>query len=168
MTTAPATGSAVTPRKILKGKPKPLYFWSAADVNKWWRKHGGLCYQLYGDLLTEHDVGGKNMPLTHGSIFYSCFYSLYPDKEIHAARSVLFRQFYFKPLWLRCIGNLEWRLELSLENCLSLRWQKSKLHGLSYLLKQAIKILLSVAYFKWLKIRILENYCHVIRWYMLI
>ncbi|XP_025108963.1 uncharacterized protein LOC112573125 isoform X2 [Pomacea canaliculata] len=61
MTTAPATGSAVTPRKILKGKPKPLYFWSAADVNKWWRKHGGLCYQLYGDLLTEHDVGGRTL-----------------------------------------------------------------------------------------------------------
>ena len=51
-------GGAGAPRKVLKGKPKPLYFWTSADVNKWWRKHGGLCYQLYGDLLTEHDVGG--------------------------------------------------------------------------------------------------------------
>lgn len=58
--TASASGTAA-PRKQLKGKPKPLYFWTSADVNKWWRKHGGLCYQLYGDLLTEHDVGGRTL-----------------------------------------------------------------------------------------------------------
>ncbi|KAK7101254.1 uncharacterized protein [Littorina saxatilis] len=59
-----STGGAAAsgaPRKVLKGKPKPLYFWTSADVNKWWRKHGGLCYQLYGDLLTEHDVGGRTL-----------------------------------------------------------------------------------------------------------
>lgn len=61
---AGSTSSAAAmgaPRKVLKGKPKPLYFWTSADVNKWWRKHGGLCYQLYGDLLTEHDVGGRTL-----------------------------------------------------------------------------------------------------------
>ncbi|KAK7489080.1 hypothetical protein BaRGS_00019741 [Batillaria attramentaria] len=59
---ASASGSAApAARKVLKGKPKPLHFWTSADVNKWWRKHGGLCYQLYGDLLTEHDVGGRTL-----------------------------------------------------------------------------------------------------------
>lgn len=61
--TGSTSSSAVmgAPRKVLKGKPKPLYFWTSADVNKWWRKHGGPCYHLYGELLTEHDVGGRTL-----------------------------------------------------------------------------------------------------------
>ena len=65
-------GGAGAPRKVLKGKPKPLYFWTSADVNKWWRKHGGLCYQLYGDLLTEHDVGGEYTMISAASCFGIC------------------------------------------------------------------------------------------------
>ncbi|XP_076441533.1 sterile alpha motif domain-containing protein 12-like [Babylonia areolata] len=55
------SGTDGAPRKVLKGKPKPLYFWTSADVNKWWRKHGGRCYEQYGDLLTKHDVGGRTL-----------------------------------------------------------------------------------------------------------
>ncbi|XP_005094646.1 sterile alpha motif domain-containing protein 12 [Aplysia californica] len=45
----------------MKGKPKPLYFWSTADVNKWLRKHGGLYYELYGELLSKHEVTGRTL-----------------------------------------------------------------------------------------------------------
>ena len=69
-----SAGGAGAARKVLKGKPKPLYFWTSADVNKWWRKHGGLCYQLYGDLLTEHDVGGGYM-----AVYGYATYQLYGD-----------------------------------------------------------------------------------------
>lgn len=49
----------LTVKRGMKGKPKPLYFWNSADVNKWLRKHGGLYYELYGDLLSKHDVTGS-------------------------------------------------------------------------------------------------------------
>jgi len=48
-------------RAGLKGKPKPLYFWSTSDVNKWLRKHGGVYYELYGDLLSEHQITGRTL-----------------------------------------------------------------------------------------------------------
>jgi hypothetical protein len=51
----------LTVRRGMKGKPKPLYFWDSADVNKWLRKHGGLYYELYGDLLSKHDVTGRTL-----------------------------------------------------------------------------------------------------------
>ncbi|CAG5133499.1 unnamed protein product [Candidula unifasciata] len=51
----------LTVKRGMKGKPKPLYFWNSADVNKWLRKHGGLYYELYGDLLSKHDVTGRTL-----------------------------------------------------------------------------------------------------------
>uniref|UniRef100_A0A0B7BJ95 SAM domain-containing protein n=2 Tax=Arion vulgaris TaxID=1028688 RepID=A0A0B7BJ95_9EUPU len=51
----------LTVKRGMKGKPKPLYFWDSADVNKWLRKHGGLYYELYGDLLSKHDVTGRTL-----------------------------------------------------------------------------------------------------------
>ncbi|XP_046374747.1 protein aveugle-like isoform X2 [Haliotis rufescens] len=48
-------------KKVVKGKAKPLYFWSSADVNKWLRKHGGQCFDLYGELFSEHDVTGRTL-----------------------------------------------------------------------------------------------------------
>ncbi|KAK6196339.1 hypothetical protein SNE40_001581 [Patella caerulea] len=53
--------SSINGKKNLKGKPKPLYFWTCADVNKWLRKHGGVCYELYGELLTQNDVTGRTL-----------------------------------------------------------------------------------------------------------
>ncbi|ESP00737.1 hypothetical protein LOTGIDRAFT_158026 [Lottia gigantea] len=53
--------SSLNGKKNLKGKPKPLYFWTSADVNKWLRKHGGVCYDLYGDMLYQNDVTGRTL-----------------------------------------------------------------------------------------------------------
>ena len=47
-------------KRGMKGKTKPLHFWTSADVNKWLRKHGGLYFELYGDLLSKHEVTGKS------------------------------------------------------------------------------------------------------------
>ncbi|XP_059178431.1 sterile alpha motif domain-containing protein 10-like [Physella acuta] len=48
-------------KRNLKGKPKPLYFWNGADVNKWLRKHGGHYYELYGDIWSRHEVTGRTL-----------------------------------------------------------------------------------------------------------
>ncbi|GFO21118.1 sterile alpha motif domain-containing protein [Plakobranchus ocellatus] len=48
-------------KRGMKGRPKPLHFWTSADVNKWLRKHGGLYYELYGDLLSKHEVTGRTL-----------------------------------------------------------------------------------------------------------
>ncbi|XP_041359948.1 sterile alpha motif domain-containing protein 12-like [Gigantopelta aegis] len=53
--------SGLAMRKGTKGKPKPLFFWTSADVNKWLRKHGGHCFDLYGDMLLENDVTGRTL-----------------------------------------------------------------------------------------------------------
>ncbi|RUS68965.1 hypothetical protein EGW08_023274 [Elysia chlorotica] len=48
-------------KRGMKGKTKPLHFWTSADVNKWLRKHGGLYFELYGDLLSKHEVTGRTL-----------------------------------------------------------------------------------------------------------
>lgn len=48
-------------KRGMKGKPKPLYFWNIADVNKWLRKHGGVYYEMYGELLSKHEVTGRTL-----------------------------------------------------------------------------------------------------------
>ncbi|XP_064607006.1 protein aveugle-like [Liolophura sinensis] len=48
-------------KKTPKSKSKPLYFWNSADVNKWLKKHGGQCFDLYGELFLEHDVTGRTL-----------------------------------------------------------------------------------------------------------
>ena len=91
-----SAGGAGAARKVLKGKPKPLYFWTSADVNKWWRKHGGLCYQLYGDLLTEHDVGGGYMVVTSDFKYVLRLYNVHilycipgsPEMTCHGLRDL--------------------------------------------------------------------------------
>ena len=53
-----STGSTAG-KKPVRSKTKPLYFWTSADVNKWLKKHGGHCHELYGELLLEEEVTGK-------------------------------------------------------------------------------------------------------------
>ncbi|KAL3870115.1 hypothetical protein ACJMK2_042727 [Sinanodonta woodiana] len=53
----PSTGS----KKPTRNKTKPLHFWTSADVNKWLKKHGGHCHDLYGDLLLEQEVTGRTL-----------------------------------------------------------------------------------------------------------
>jgi len=47
-----------TGKKVTRSKTKPLFFWTSADVNKWLKKHGGHCHELYGQIFTEHEVTG--------------------------------------------------------------------------------------------------------------
>jgi len=44
---------------VTRSKTKPLYFWTSADVNKWLKKHGGHCHDLYGELFTQQEVTGE-------------------------------------------------------------------------------------------------------------
>jgi len=55
-----ATGGLAV-RTGMKGKPKPLYFWTTSDVNKSLKKHGGELYDLYGELLNYHEVTGRTL-----------------------------------------------------------------------------------------------------------
>lgn len=48
-------------KKTAKNKSKPLYFWSAADVNKWLKKHGGHYHQLYGELFMQQEITGRTL-----------------------------------------------------------------------------------------------------------
>lgn len=45
-------------KKPNKSKPKPLYFWDCADVNKWMKKWCGALHEKYGELLLEQEVTG--------------------------------------------------------------------------------------------------------------
>ena len=47
-----------TPKKSNKNKPKPLYFWNAADVNKWLKKHNSHYHSLYGELFEQQEITG--------------------------------------------------------------------------------------------------------------
>ena len=60
-------------KRGMKGKTKPLHFWTTADVNKWLRKHGGLYFELYGDLLSKHEVTGK---LKKGTFLNSMYFDI--------------------------------------------------------------------------------------------
>lgn len=55
-----STGSTAG-KKPVRSKTKPLYFWTSADVNKWLKKHGGHCHELYGDLLLQEEVTGRTL-----------------------------------------------------------------------------------------------------------
>lgn len=46
------------PKKV---KNKALSFWNADDVNKWLRKHCAPLYQLYGELLRQHEINGRSL-----------------------------------------------------------------------------------------------------------
>lgn len=48
-------------KKVAKSKTKPLYFWTSADVNKWLKKHGGHCHELYGELFLQQEVTGRTL-----------------------------------------------------------------------------------------------------------
>ena len=39
---------------------KPLYLWNSLEVKKWCLEQNGVCFQLYADLLEEHDVSGMS------------------------------------------------------------------------------------------------------------
>ncbi|WAR22867.1 SAM12-like protein [Mya arenaria] len=56
-----ATKPASTGKKVTRSKTKPLYFWTSADVNKWLKKHGGHCHELYGQLFLEQEVTGRSL-----------------------------------------------------------------------------------------------------------
>ncbi|KAK3579146.1 hypothetical protein CHS0354_022168 [Potamilus streckersoni] len=53
----PSTGG----KKPTRNKTKPLHFWASTDVNKWLKKHGGHCHDLYGNLLLEQEVTGRTL-----------------------------------------------------------------------------------------------------------
>ena len=45
--------------KTRRVKARALYFWSAEDVNKWLKKHGGQYHLLYADVFKEHEINGE-------------------------------------------------------------------------------------------------------------
>ncbi|KAI8439741.1 hypothetical protein MSG28_013434 [Choristoneura fumiferana] len=40
-------------------RPKPVYLWTEADVQKWLRRHCGDYYNLYWERFHEHDITGR-------------------------------------------------------------------------------------------------------------
>nr|CAG4641388.1 EOG090X0LJK [Eulimnadia texana] len=42
-------------------RPKPVYFWTIGDVQKWFRRHCSDFYLLYNDLFFQHAVCGKTL-----------------------------------------------------------------------------------------------------------
>ncbi|CAG9129451.1 unnamed protein product [Plutella xylostella] len=40
-------------------RPKAVYLWTEADVQKWLRRHCSDYYMLYGELFHEHKIFGK-------------------------------------------------------------------------------------------------------------
>ncbi|KAL4235585.1 SAM domain (Sterile alpha motif) [Mactra antiquata] len=48
-------------KKVTRSKTKPLFFWTSADVNKWLKKHGGHCHDLYGEKFLEQEVTGRTL-----------------------------------------------------------------------------------------------------------
>lgn len=48
-------------KKVTRSKTKPLSFWTSADVNKWLKKHGGHCHDLYGELFLQQEVTGRTL-----------------------------------------------------------------------------------------------------------
>lgn len=42
-------------------RPKPVFFWSNADVMKWLKRHCEDYYGLYGHLFLEHEMTGRSM-----------------------------------------------------------------------------------------------------------
>ncbi|XP_045159617.2 protein aveugle-like [Mercenaria mercenaria] len=55
------TSVSSTGKKVTRSKTKPLYFWTSADVNKWLKKHGGHCHDLYGELFLNQEVTGRTL-----------------------------------------------------------------------------------------------------------
>ncbi|XP_053610651.1 protein aveugle [Plodia interpunctella] len=40
-------------------RPKAVYLWTEADVQKWLRRHCGDYYSLYWERFHEHDITGR-------------------------------------------------------------------------------------------------------------
>lgn len=40
-------------------RPKLVYLWTVADVQKWFRRHCGDYSSLYSDIFTQHDITGR-------------------------------------------------------------------------------------------------------------
>ncbi|XP_013199555.1 protein aveugle [Amyelois transitella] len=40
-------------------RPKAVYLWTEADVQKWLRRHCGDYYNLYWERFHEHDITGR-------------------------------------------------------------------------------------------------------------
>ena len=43
------------------GRPKPVFFWTNADVMKWLKRQSDGYYGLYGHLFLEHEMTGRSM-----------------------------------------------------------------------------------------------------------
>ncbi|XP_062607141.1 protein aveugle-like [Saccostrea cucullata] len=56
-------GNTVQPhgKKPNKSKPKPLYFWDCADVNKWMKKWCGTLHEKYGELFLQQEITGRTL-----------------------------------------------------------------------------------------------------------
>ncbi|KAK0062903.1 protein aveugle, partial [Biomphalaria pfeifferi] len=55
------TKDGLTVKRGMKGKTKPLYFWTIADVNKWLKKHARDYFEMYKEIFNEHEVTGRTL-----------------------------------------------------------------------------------------------------------
>ena len=42
-------------------RPKPVFFWSNAEVMKWLKRHCELYYGLYGNVFLENEITGRSL-----------------------------------------------------------------------------------------------------------
>ncbi|XP_046406496.1 protein aveugle [Ischnura elegans] len=42
-------------------RPRPVYLWTAVDVQKWFRRHCSDFYPTYGERFLQHDITGRTL-----------------------------------------------------------------------------------------------------------